>query len=101
MIVYLNMSFRTLTIMRPKNLNLYNFHLSFSSMPLSVYTNSSFRKKLNYFTIPAKRTSSNALPLTKSAAQALILKLTDDERNILLSSLKEFESERMKADYRG
>jgi len=40
-------------------------------------------------------------PLTKSTAHSLVLKLTDEERTVLLDSLKEFEAERVKEEYRG
>lgn len=39
--------------------------------------------------------------LTKDRAKSLILKLTEEERNNLSSSLKEFESQLRKEEYKG
>lgn len=49
----------------------------------------------------AKEDDSPAPPLTKQTARTLVMKLTNEERNILLSSLQEFESEELKAQYKG
>ncbi|XP_063225367.1 uncharacterized protein LOC134532647 [Bacillus rossius redtenbacheri] len=46
-------------------------------------------------------TASPSEPLTKLQAQDLILRLTDEERRILLSALQEFHSEKMKAEFEG
>lgn len=40
-------------------------------------------------------------PLDKEKAQALIMKLTDNERNILVESLKEFDALKRKEEYKG
>lgn len=48
-----------------------------------------------------KEDDSPAPPLTKGTARTLVMKLTNEERSILLSSLQEFESEELKAQYKG
>uniref|UniRef100_A0A1B6MER8 Transmembrane protein 65 n=1 Tax=Graphocephala atropunctata TaxID=36148 RepID=A0A1B6MER8_9HEMI len=39
--------------------------------------------------------------LTKDTANSLVMKLTSDERTTLLSTLQQFESEQLKAEYKG
>jgi len=39
--------------------------------------------------------------LTKNTAHTLVMKLTEEERTTLLNTLKEFESEQLKAQYKG
>lgn len=43
----------------------------------------------------------NDTPLTKSQADDLVLRLTEDERKFLLTALHEFESNQVKAEYEG
>ncbi|XP_046408151.1 uncharacterized protein LOC124172723 [Ischnura elegans] len=40
-------------------------------------------------------------PLTKTHAQDLVLKLTDEERSSLLAALQEYESEKVRMEYQG
>lgn len=46
-------------------------------------------------------TDESAPRLSKETAKTLVIKLTEDERTILLDSIKEFQATQMKEQYRG
>lgn len=89
--VYKPKSSFVLDVYRVKKLNFFNL------------CQGSFVKKFEklYSTSAAGSNVEGAPPLNKENAHSLVMRLTTDERNALMTVLQEFESEQMKAEYKG
>lgn len=73
-----------------------------SSKPFYSINSIIFRSSSSDKQAPNIGTISNEeIPLTKSQADDLILRLTEDERKALLTALQEYNSNQVKAEYEG
>lgn len=80
----------------------YQFSVNKSSYISAITLTNKIKSMRNISTtIEPTKEELHAPPLTKGTAHSLVLRLTSEERTTLLTTLQQFESEQIKAQYKG